>query len=59
MQTKKSDAEFLTQLERLGRNWRYSDEFIGIIVRNRYPRDYSNLGTRRGTVAPAPMKESA
>jgi hypothetical protein len=42
-----SDAEFLAQLERLGRDWRYSDEFIGNIVRSRFPRDYARDPRRR------------
>ena len=35
-----SDEEFLARLRRLGEDWRYSDEFIGLIVRVRFPRDY-------------------
>jgi hypothetical protein len=35
-----SDADFIARLERLGRDWRYSDEFIGLVVRNRFPREW-------------------
>lgn len=45
---RQSDAEFLAQLERLGRDWRYSDEFIGIVVRNRFPRDYDDIHLTSG-----------
>lgn len=38
--SKATEAEFLAQLERLGNDWRYSDEYIGIVVRARFPRDY-------------------
>jgi hypothetical protein len=39
-----TDAEFLARLERIGRDWRYSDEFIGLIVRNRFPREWPGPG---------------
>lgn len=32
---------FLSQLRRLGEDWRYSDEYIGLIVRTWFPRDYN------------------
>ena len=38
-----SDEAFLDRLRRLGEDWRYSDEFIGLIVRNRFPRNYDDL----------------
>ena len=36
----KTDEEFLARLRELAENWRYSDEFIGLIVRQRWPRNY-------------------
>lgn len=36
----RTDAEFLARLVELARDWRYSDEFLGLVVRARYPRDY-------------------
>lgn len=41
-----SDEAFLAQLRTLGENWRYSDEFIGLIVRRRFPRKYDDLRGR-------------
>jgi hypothetical protein len=35
-----TDEEFLARIKRMGENWRLSDEFIGIVVRARYPRNY-------------------
>jgi hypothetical protein len=35
-----TEAEFLAKLQRLAEDYRYSDEFIGLIVRNRWPRVY-------------------
>lgn len=37
------DEAFLGRLRQLGENWRYSDEFIGLIVRRRFPRNYDDL----------------
>lgn len=34
------DATFCERLKELGNDWRYSNEFIGIVVRSRYPRVY-------------------
>lgn len=41
-----SDEAFLHRLRQIGENWRYSDEFIGLIVRCRFPRSYGDLGGR-------------
>ena len=38
-----NDEAFLDRLRRLGEDWRYSDEFIGLIVRNRFPRNDDDL----------------
>lgn len=38
-----SDNEFLDRLQSLGEDWRYSDEFIGLVVRRRFPRNYEDL----------------
>jgi hypothetical protein len=35
-----TDQDFLARLERLGRDYRYSDEFLGIVVRRRFPREW-------------------
>lgn len=35
------EAEFLAGLQSVAENWRYSDEFIGIMVRNHWPRRYN------------------
>lgn len=33
---------FLSRLREIATNWRYSDEFIGLYVRSRWPADYSH-----------------
>lgn len=43
----RSPEDFLKRLEELAKDWRYSDEFIGIVVRARWPRDYSDLDAKR------------
>lgn len=35
-----SDADFLARLEAVGRDYRFSDEFIGMVVRGRFPCQY-------------------
>lgn len=36
-----TDEAFLLRLQRLGEDWRFSDEFIvGLVVRARYPREW-------------------
>jgi hypothetical protein len=35
-----SEADFLLRLQRIAEDWRFSDEFIGKIVRTRWPRIY-------------------
>lgn len=43
-----SDAEFLERLANLGHDWRWSNEYIGLVVRTRYPvmREYSTRSKR-------------
>jgi hypothetical protein len=55
-ETNETEAEFLARLERIGKDWRYSDEFIGIIVRNRFPRDYSTVNTPAAIPAVGPSE---
>lgn len=38
-----SDDAFLDRLRALGEDWRFSDEFIGLVVRRRFPRNYDDL----------------
>jgi hypothetical protein len=33
-----TDEEFLDRLEEAGKDWRISNDLIGLIVRKRYPR---------------------
>lgn len=44
---RESNAAFLKKLERIARDWRYSDEFIGLVVRDRWPRSYDDLKAGR------------
>jgi hypothetical protein len=37
---KESEADFLLRLRRIAEDWRCSDEFIGKVVRTRWPRIY-------------------
>ncbi len=34
------EREFLATVAERARDWRYSDEYIGLLVRARYPREY-------------------
>ena len=45
-----SDEQFIARLGRIGRDYRYSDEFIGLVVRRRFPREWPWPGkdTERG-----------
>jgi hypothetical protein len=43
---READEAFLERLRLLGENWRYSDEFIGIVVRARFPERYEQHAGR-------------
>lgn len=36
--------QFLAELERVATDWRYSTEFVGILVRSRWPANYEDGG---------------
>lgn len=38
--TTQSIEEFFAKLEKAAKDWRYSDEFLGILVRAKWPREY-------------------
>ena len=33
-----SPVDFIARLQRIAEDWRYSDEFIGVVVHARWPR---------------------
>lgn len=35
-----TSQKFLANLEKAAKDWRYSDEFLGILVRAKWPREY-------------------
>ncbi len=39
-----TEEEFLAKLKELGEDWRWSDDFIGLVVRMRYPKQYDFKG---------------